>query len=98
MKRKLPKFASEKDEAAYWDQHGVLNAIEEGEVTWSLEESLQRAIRSGKRAHRLKNLTIKIDPLFVQAIRKIAAQRAIPYQTLIRSWLAKDIKEELKAA
>jgi predicted DNA binding CopG/RHH family protein len=40
----------------------------------------------------LKNFTIKVDPLQIQAIKKLSTMKAIPYQTLIRHWLAEGIK------
>jgi len=43
-----------------------------------------------------ENITIKIDPLQIIAIKKLATMKSIPYQTLIRHWLAQDIKKELE--
>lgn len=37
-----------------------------------------------------------IDPTQIQALRKIATMRSIPYQTLIRQWLAETIRRELR--
>ncbi len=33
--------------------------------------------------------------VFIQALRKIATMKSIPYQTLIRQWLAEGIRKEL---
>lgn len=52
-------------------------------------------ILSGKRKRKLKNITIKIDPLQVKAIKKLSTMKSIPYQSLIRSWLAEGIKSEM---
>ncbi len=38
---------------------------------------------------------IKVDPLHNMAIKKLATMKSIPYQTLIRHWLAGEIKKEL---
>jgi len=38
----------------------------------------------------------KNDPLQITAIKKLANMKSIPYQTLIRHWLAQDIKKELE--
>jgi len=43
----------------------------------------------------LKNISIKMDPLQVQAIKKVATMKSIPYQTLIRHWLSENLKKEL---
>ena len=69
--------------AAYYDRRGVL-------------KELRRQILSGARGRRLRNVSIKLDPAQIQALRKIATMRSIPYQTLIRQWLAEGIRRELR--
>jgi len=48
------------------------------------------------RARRLENISIKLDPVQIQALKKIATMKSIPYQTLIRQWLAAGIRRELQ--
>lgn len=43
----------------------------------------------------LENVSIKLDPAQIQALRKIATMKSIPYQTLIRQWMAEGIRREL---
>jgi len=81
--------------AKYYDRHGVMGQILEGRVEFALEEELRRQILSGQRGRRLQNLSIKLDSVQIQALRKIATRKAIPYQTLIRQWLAEGIRKEL---
>jgi predicted DNA binding CopG/RHH family protein len=87
-----------KDWPAYYDQSDILNELLEEPVHFSLDDQIQKEILSGKRARRLKNLTIKMDPLQIQMIRKMAVTKSIPYQTLIRLWLSEKIKGELNLA
>ena len=79
----------------YYDEHGILNELEDEEIEISLEERLKDNIISGKRKHLLQNISIKIDPYQILAIKKIATMKSIPYQTLIRHWLSQSIKQEL---
>ena len=81
--------------AAYYHRRGVLAEIVERPVEFALEEELRQQILSGKRARRLQNISIKLDPAQIQALRKIATMKSIPYQTLIRQWLADGIRREL---
>src|SRR5574341_1006743 len=81
--------------AAYYDRHGVLGEIVPRRVEFALEAELRRQILRGRRGRRLQNLSIKLDPVQVQALRKIATMKSIPYQTLIRQWLAEGIRREL---
>jgi predicted DNA binding CopG/RHH family protein len=79
----------------YYDQENILDEIMDEEVTLTLNGHLRQDILSGKRKRRLKNISIKLDPLHVKAIKKLATMKSIPYQTLVRHWLAEDIKKEL---
>ncbi len=87
--------AMPKEWVKYYDQENILEEILEEPVTFTLDERLRQDILSGKRKRKLKNITIKIDPLHVKAIKKLATMKSIPYQTLVRHWLAEDIKNEL---
>jgi hypothetical protein len=92
------KKATVKDWADYYDRTDILKELLEEPAHFSLDDQLQKEILSGRWARRLKNLTIKMDPLQIQMIRKMAIMRSIPYQTLIRQWLSEKIKGELKLA
>lgn len=81
--------------AEYYDRHGVLAEIVERPVKFSLEEELRTQILEGRRTRRLQNISIKLDPGQIQALKKIATMKSVPYQTLIRLWLAEAIRKEL---
>ena len=85
-----------RDWAEYYDHKNVLEEIMDKSVDLSLDEHLRQDILSGKRKRKLKNITLKMDPLQVRAIKKIATIKSIPYQTLIRHWIAQEIKKELE--
>src|SRR4030042_2183053 len=94
MKRKtvIPKEAVE---AHYYDRHGILKDLIDEPMEMSLKTELRNSILLGKRKKKLKNISIKVDPLQIQAIKKVAALKPIPYQILIRHWLSQNLKEEL---
>jgi len=79
----------------YYDERNILNEIGDESVDLVLDERLRDDIVSGQRKRNLKNVTIKVDPLQIKAIKKLSTMKAIPYQTLIRHWLAEGIKSEL---
>ncbi|HDM77283.1 MAG TPA: hypothetical protein ENG51_12580 [Deltaproteobacteria bacterium] len=85
----------EKDWIKYYNHKDILNEITDETVEFSMDENLRQDILSGKRKRKLKNITIKMDPLQVRAIKKMATMKSIPYQTLIRHWLAEEIKKEM---
>jgi predicted DNA binding CopG/RHH family protein len=82
----------------YYDSHGVLKDIVDEDIDLSLDDALREAILTGKRKRKLRNVSIKIDPLHLQSIKKIATLKGIPYQTLVRQWLTEKIRKELKIA
>ena len=81
--------------ADYYDQVNILDELLEESAEFSVGERLRHDILSKKRKRKLQNITIKMDPLQVQAIRKLATTKSIPYQTLIRHWLSEEIRKEL---
>jgi predicted DNA binding CopG/RHH family protein len=82
----------------YYDKRGILSEIVEGDVALSLEDALKQDILAGKRKRKLRNITIKLDPLYLLSIKKVATKKGIPYQTLVRQWVAENIRKELKIA
>lgn len=83
------------DWADYYDKRGILDELLEEPVDFSLDKEILRDILSTGRKRKLQNVTIKIDPLQLKAIRKLATLKSIPYQTLVRHWLSEQIKKEL---
>jgi predicted DNA binding CopG/RHH family protein len=81
--------------ADYYDQADILDELLEEPAEFRLGERLRRDILSKKRKRKLQNITIKIDPLQVKAIRRLATTKSIPYQTLIRHWLSEEIRKEM---
>jgi len=97
-KTAIKKQASDVDWASYYDRHGVLGELADDDVTLSLDEELQAAVPAGERRHNLQSVTRKLDPMQVQAIKKLATMKSMPYQTVIRTWLAEELKKELHLA
>ena len=92
MKKQAPK---PKNWIRYYDDRDILDEITDESIDLVLDEHLRDEILSGKRKRKLKNITIKIDLLQVKAIKKLSTIKSIPYQTLIRFWLAEGIKSEM---
>ena len=84
--------------AAYYDRHGVLDQLKDEPVVFALDEELREQILQGKRKRKLKNISIKLDEAQIIALKKIATLKSIPYQTLVRQWLAEGISNELHLA
>ena len=95
---KTKATARKMTDGEYYDKKGVLGEIIEEDIAISLDEALAKDIVTGKRRRKLQNVTIKIDPLYLISIKKVATKKGIPYQTLVRQWVAEKIRKELKIA
>ena len=84
-----------KDWGNYYEDRNILDEIVDESIDFTLDDNLRQEILSGKRKRKLKNVTIKVDPLQIMAIKKLSNMKSIPYQTLIRHWLAEGIKHEM---
>ena len=58
--------------ARYYDRRGVLGELVGRPVEFALDEELRGQILEGSRGRRLRNVSIKLDPIQIQAVRKIA--------------------------
>ncbi len=85
----------DRDWKDYYKERNILEEISDEEVEFTLDENLRQEILSGKRKRKLKNVTIKVDPLQILAIKKLSNMKSIPYRTFIRHWLAEGIKQEM---
>lgn len=89
IKRKIERWAE------YYDQGSILDQIREESVEFSVHKKLQKDILAGRQRRKMQNVTIKMDPLQILTIRKLATMKSIPYQTLIRHWLSDKIRKEM---
>ncbi len=97
MKKKKGKGKA-KEWAEYYDQADILEELLEEPVEFSLDDQLLRDVLNKKRKRKLQNVTIKMDPLQVNTIRKLATKKSMPYQTLVRHWISDKIRQELNLA
>lgn len=94
MTKKIPEFRSEEEEALFWDSHDSTDYLDdlepvEIEVTPELKEKI-----SSKRELK-KPITLRLEPNQIDAVKKIASKKGLPYQTLIRMWIVEGIRREV---
>lgn len=83
--KKLPEFATEQEEAEFWDTHDSTEFLDETEpVAVEFEDA-----RPPK-----KQISLRIDPLAINRLKAIAAQKGVGYQTLIRMWVMERLTQE----
>ena len=96
VKRQIPPFQSEAEEAKWWDEHKELTAqwmeeaISAGETT-TLANVMQRA---RQKAGTTPTVSIRIDPEDIAKARGQAAKKGLRYQTYLKMLLHEALQRE----
>ena len=85
MKRQLPKFSSEKELIDWIDTHDTSEYMDSLEVVTE-EIKVQRTPR--------ESVGLDLNPKDLEAIKRVAKTKGIPYKTLIQNWLTEKLRQE----
>ncbi len=94
----VPKFATEAEEARWWDQNAK-----------SVEKELVEALRAGtarrgtaqrliREARESKNITIRMPVAEIERARVLAEKKGIGYQTYMKMLLREALDREVRKA
>jgi len=89
MKKRLPKFPSEDREREFWAKHDSTEYVD-----WKKAERL--ALPHLKPS--LKTISIRLPAAMIEDLKVLANRRDVPYQSLLKVFLAERISHELKPA
>lgn len=90
MKKKIPKFLNEEEAALFWENHEVLDYIDENEFKVVDPKRSGRFHFVNPKKKPVKQLiSLRVDSRVLQKAKKIAATKKVGYQTIIRLWLEK---------
>jgi hypothetical protein len=89
----IPEFASEEEAAEFFDRHSFAEAMERGVLAPDdpVEPDPELAATS-----KTKRVTLRLRVSQIEAAKEIAKRKDIPYQTLLRSWIAEGIRREME--
>lgn len=85
---KLPKFSSDREAAEWFAKHDTapyMNGLQEVK-----EKIPVRRTRPVK-----KPVGLRLRPDYLEAIKRAAERKGIPYQTLIQMWLVEKLRKEV---
>ncbi len=80
----VPIFDSEEAEAAYWMENAVSLRLMESSTAASSETTESVSI------------TLRMDPRMLARIKRIARERYLNYQSMLKQWLSERMEHELK--
>jgi predicted DNA binding CopG/RHH family protein len=88
MKRKkLPNFKTEQEEREFWDTHSS-----EEYVNWNKVEVINAPFPKLKPS--TKTISIRLPETMLEELKSLANKNDVPYQSLIKIYLAERIVQE----
>jgi len=87
MKKKaIPKFKNEKQERRFWERHDSTEYLDWSRAKKVILPELQPSTRS---------ISLRLPASLIEELKLLAHKRDVPYQSLMKMFLAERIKEEL---
>ena len=87
MKKKIPKFKNEDEERNFWAEHDSTDYID-----WS---KARRAIFPNLKPS-TKTISLRLPESMIEELKLLANKRDVPYQSLLKIFLAEKIEEEFQ--
>ena len=83
-KKKIPKFKSEAEERKFWEANNS-----EDYVDWKKAEQVTMPNLKPS----TKTISLRLPEGLLESIKIEANKRDVPYQSLIKAWLAEDVRQ-----
>ncbi len=83
-----PKFKTEAEERAFWESHDSSDYVD-----WKQA----RSVTMPNLKPSTKTISLRLPEGLLESIKIEANKRDMPYQSLIKSWLADDVKQSRNA-
>lgn len=84
VRKRVPDFKTEAEERKFWESHDSGDYVD-----WSQA----RPASFPKLKPSTKTISLRLPEALLDRIKIEANKRDIPYQSLIKAWLAEDIKQ-----
>jgi predicted DNA binding CopG/RHH family protein len=85
--KKIPRFSSEDKERDFWAEADSTEYVD-----WS---KAKRVLFSNLKPS-LKTISLRLPELMIEELKLLANKRDVPYQSLIKIFLAERLEKELK--
>ena len=91
VRRKMPAFRNDREAAGYWAKHDSAGYAKDLPAA-SLKVSA--ALRQRVAARAKKPVTLRLEERQIAAAKRAADRLSLPYQTLLRMWIAERLAKE----
>ena len=78
----IPFFPNPKEEAGFWLNH-------------QLDLALMKSSLSRSEGQDSTSITLRMDPRMLSRLKRLAAQRYLNYQSMMKQWLAERLEKEI---
>ena len=85
--KKLPLFKSEKEEFDFWSTHDSTQYVDYSKAKNALFPRLKPSTRT---------ISIRLPESLIEHLKVLANKRDIPYQSLLKMFLAEKVEEEYR--
>jgi len=79
----VPVFANIIEEAQFWEQHQI-------------SQRLMQTSLVGTDTNESTTITLRIDPRMLSRLKRLARQRYLNYQSMLKQWVAERLEKELQ--
>ena len=87
MKQKIPKFKNEAEERAFWASHDSTDYVDWKKAKKAIFPNLKPSVKS---------ISLRLPESMLEELRLLANKKDVPYQSLLKIFLAERIEQELK--
>lgn len=84
VKAKIPKFKSEEQERAFWERHDSSDYVDWSQAKPASLPNLKPSTTT---------ISLRLPDSLLDRIKIEANKRDVPYQSLIKAWLVRDLNE-----
>ena len=82
--KKIPTFQTEQEERAFWESHDSSDYVDVSKARRAILPNLKPST---------KTISLRLPEGLLDSIKVEANKRDMPYQSLIKAWLAKEVQE-----
>jgi len=87
MIKKIPEFKNEDEERQFWAEHDSTEYLDWGQARRALFPNLKPST---------KTISLRLPESMLHALRQLANERDVPYQSLIKVFLRERLDDELR--
>ena len=87
MKKKIPDFTSEAKEQEFWAAHDSTEYVD-----WNTAKQVQFLNLKPS----LRTISVRLPESMIDSLKLLANKRDVPYQSLLKIFLAERIAQEIK--